>query len=183
MKKLNLNREMVSVNHSKETNRVIFLLCGMFLLVLGLASTVFTSCGNEQAPPPPIENTTGYANANVLLPKKWNGTAILANGFVWIWENDKKLQDKYNVHPGDDYGFYDDHEIWDDDETYYKYPLSPNVVIEAGVLSELSKRRMTVNEFGEYMRSMGFVEGAYGIVANVTYENEMITKIVEVYTP
>ena len=46
---------------------------------------------------------------------------------------------------------------------------------------------MTVNEFANYMRKLGWgVEGeenGYGIVANVTYANGMITKIVEVYTP
>jgi len=150
-------------------------------------SSSFT--GSVQAPP--IENTSRYANAAILLPRDWDGKSVLINSFVWIGIDDTELQDKYNVHPGDTYGFYDDHEIRDDDKTYYKYPLSPDVVIEAGIRSEgnttSSTRKMTVNEFANYMRSLWWaVEGdnnnnnvAYGIVADVTYKNGMITKIVE----
>jgi len=125
---------------------------------------------------PPIENTNRYNCAWIALPKKWDGKSILANNFVWIGENDKKLQDKYNVHPGDIYQFNDDHEIWDDDDTYYKYPLSPDVVIEAGAQVR-ETRKMTVNEFADYMRRYNV------IAANITYKNKMITKIVEQYTP
>ena len=142
----------------------------------------------NQMQPPPIENTTGYANACVLLPQNWDGKSVLINSFVWIWVDDKKLQDKYNIHPGKNYGFEDDHETWDDDGSFYKYPLSPNVVIEAGGWSGSSfkTQKMTVNEFASYLRNLGWgVEGAnnFGIVANVTYENNMITKIIEKYTP
>ena len=148
-------------------------------------SSVSTKCA------PPIENTTGYANASVLLPKDWDGKSILANGFVWIGANDIKLQNKYNVHPGDKYRFYDDHETWDDNDTFYKYPLSPNVIIEAGGYDSTGSwhkpQKMNVNEFANYMRGLGWgvekAENAYGIVANVTYNNGMITKIVEKYTP
>ena len=156
-----------------------------------------SSIRSSQAPP--IENTNGYANASVLLPKDWDGTSILADAFVWIGVDDVKLQNKYNVHPCADnespdciYGFWDDYETWDDDETYYKYPLSPNVVIEAGIWSEnnsnFKTRKMTVNQFADYMRSRewgveGASEDAHGIITNVTYKNGMITKIVEVYTP
>jgi hypothetical protein len=125
---------------------------------------------------PPIENTNRYNCAWIALPKNWDGKSILANNFVWIGENDKKLQDKYNVHPGDIYQFNDDHEIWDDDDTYYKYPLSPDVVIEAGAQVR-ETRKMTVNEFADYMRRYNV------IAANITYKNKMITKIVEQYTP
>jgi len=140
---------------------------------------------------PPIENTGKYANASILLPKNWDGTFILANGFVWIDSEDKKTQRKYGIFPNGD-NFYDDHETWDDDDRFYEYPLSPNVVIEAGIWSKnnstFKTRRMTVNEFANYMRGLGWgVEGesenAYGIVANVTYNNGTITKIVEKYTP
>jgi hypothetical protein len=139
---------------------------------------------------PPIENTNRYANASILLPVDWDGKSVLANEFVWIDLEDKILQNKYHIHPGDEYGFYDDHETWDDDNTFYKYPLSPNVIIDAGVWIEnnstFKTRRMTVNEFANYMRSLGYaIEGENndGIAANITYKNGMITKIVEVYTP
>jgi len=139
---------------------------------------------------PPIENTNGYANASVLLPKDWDGKSILANGFVWIWENDTKLQKKYGIYPNGN-NFLDDHETWDNDDTFYKYSLSPNVVIEAGGYDSSGSwkktRRMNVNEFANYMHGLGYgveKEGnAYGIVANVTYNNGMITKISERYTP
>jgi len=138
--------------------------------------------------PPPIQNTNRYANASVLLPKDWDGKSILINSFVWIDDYDTALQNKYNIHPNGE-NFLDDHETWDDDETYYRYPLSPNVLIEAGISDSntiFTERKMTVNEFANYMRSLGYaVEGndGYGIAANVTYENKMITKIVEKYIP
>ena len=134
---------------------------------------------------PPIENTGNYANANILLPKNWDGTFVLANGFVWIGSEDKKTQRKYGIYPNGE-NFYDDHETWDDDSNYYKYQLSPNVAIYAGIRSEGNSRKMTINEFANYMRKLGYaVEGedAFGIVANVTYNNGTITKIVEKYTP
>jgi len=150
----------------------------------------YSPANNSLRVSPPIENTNRYANACVLLPKDWDGKSVLVNEFVWIWTNDIKLQNKYNIHPGDEYGFENEHESWDDDDTFYKYPLSPNVVIEAGIMSELcypcATRRMTVNEFANYMRSLGYAiegEGSFGIVANVTYKDGMITKIKEVYTP
>ena len=143
---------------------------------------------NQAQLSPPIENTNGYANASILLPKDWDGTSIMANGFVWIFIDDKKLQDKYNVHPGDTYEFFDDHEGWDDDDNFYKYPLSPDIVIEAGIMSDsgFRTRKMTVNEFAIYMRNLGYVikdEDNYGMVANITYENRMITNITEKYVP
>ena len=124
--------------------------------------------------PPPIENTNSYANARVLLPKDWDGTSILVNSFTWVWDSNED----------------DDYTTVDNDETYYRYPLSPNVVFEAGVHLEsnpnFSPVRMTVNEFTNYMYNLGYAiegQGSYGFVAVITYENNMITKIVEKYIP
>ncbi|MDR0506680.1 MAG: hypothetical protein LBH32_07675 [Dysgonamonadaceae bacterium] len=154
------------------------------MLFFMLSTFVFAGCEKEketgdesEQTPPPIINTDDYANANVLLPKDWNGKFVLVNSWEWIW-----CQDCF-----DDYG------ILDNDPTYYKYPLSPNVVIEAGLYEYeedhpfYTTRKMTVNEFADYMRTLGYgVEGedcAIGIVANVIYENKMITEILEMYVP
>jgi len=148
-----------------------------------------TDSASKKGTAPPIENTNRYANAVILLPKNWDGKSILANAFVWIDIEDKALQKKYKIFPNDE-NFFDDHESWDDDDTFYKYPLSPNVVIYAGIMTEscypCTARKMTVNDFANYLRKLGYaVEGkdALGIVANVTYSNGMITKITEKYTP
>jgi hypothetical protein len=150
----------------------------------------YPNCDNKKPNAPPIENTTRYANANIKLPGNWNGTSILANSFVWISIWDTEAQNQYNVHPCDiedpncDYPFTNDHEAWDDDDRYYEYSLSSNVVIEAGVYDNdlLRTKRMTVNEFANYMHKLDWLM-EYGTVANVTYENRMITKIVEKYIP
>ncbi|MDR2809426.1 MAG: YARHG domain-containing protein, partial [Tannerellaceae bacterium] len=50
---------------------------------------------------PPIVNVYARGwNAMIRLPEAWNGTSVLANGFIFIPFEDKKLQNKYNVHPG-----------------------------------------------------------------------------------
>ena len=151
---------------------------------------------------PPIVNTNGLWNAVIRVPKNWTGKSIYANGFVFIWNDDKKLQDKYNVHPGqrspkDGHIYFDENdcfndscwrEIWDDDERFYEYALSPNVVLEADVYS--TKRKMTVSQFADYYKQQGYYTQINektgeenGMLANVTYENGMITKIVEGYIP
>ena len=132
------------------------------------------SSSNSSFQPPPIKNSTGYANAWVLLPKDWNGTYILINSFTWVWDENED----------------DDYSIKDNNEVYYKYRLSPNVEFEVGVHVAnniiINPGKKTINEFANYMYSLGYaVEGedAYGIIADVTYENNMITKIVEKYVP
>jgi hypothetical protein len=149
-----------------------------------------TKIADKSAQSPPIANTRGTM-AKILFPKNWDGKSILANSFVWIDDNDIALQNKYNIHPNGE-NFLDDHEFWDDDDTFYFYSLSPNVVIEAGIMSEncypCKTRKMSVDTFADYMRNLGYgVEkddgSDAGIVASVIYKNGMITKIEEIYTP
>ena len=151
------------------------------------AALVLFSCGGEGTAPP-IENTENYANAHILLPDNWDGTFILANGFVWIWTNDVALQKKYGIYPDGD-NFYDDYEIWDENDQYYKYPLSPNVEIYAGMFADpynwSDTEIMTINQFGDYLRKRGYTEGKkdYGMISNVTFSKGKITKIEEKFTP
>ena len=144
---------------------------------------------------PPIENTKGLWNAIVRLPKNWNGKTVLANGFIFIDLNDKKLQNKYNVHPGqrspkDGHIYFDENdcasdacwrEAWDDDERFYEYPLSPNVIIVS--VSYLGGKKLTAAQFADYYRQhysdIG-EDGENGMLSNVTYENGMITRIYDV---
>ena len=143
-----------------------------------------TASASKKGTAPPIENTTGYqwANASIKLPKNWDGTFVLANGFVWIDSQDTKLQRKYKVYPDSEY------DTWDDDDQYYKYALSPNVVIYAGGYTDEGswngEKKMTISQFANYLRKRGHTEDEdWGMVTNVTYSNGTITKIQERYTP
>jgi hypothetical protein len=168
------------------------------LLVLGAVNSVFATCEGKKDVPPIINDS--YINAVIKLPKKWNGKSILANGFVYIELTDKKLQDKYNVHPGQrspkDGEIYFDENVsesdmnvvgWDDDENFYEYQLSPNIVIEGGIsgsgVSVYKNRKMTVSQFADYMRSIGYVEGKndWGMRVHLTCKNGIITEIIETY--
>jgi hypothetical protein len=159
------------------------------------------SGSSNQIQPPPIVNAKGW-NAMIQLPENWNGKSMLANGFILIDLEDKKLQNKYNVHPGhrspkDGHIYFDEddcandacwREIWDDDENFYEYPLSPNVIIEAGLYDEgnnLQSRKMTVSAFADYYKKIYKCDenSCFGMLSNVTYQNGMITRIVEQYTP
>jgi hypothetical protein len=147
----------------------------------------------------PVKNTTGKAVQNfsgentmgyIRLPQKWTGKSLLVNSFVLIGVNDTELQDKYNVHPCDLnspdclYTFYNHkgHEFFDDDDTFCECPLSPDVEIKAGIYGSTEKstiepRKMTVDEFADYLRS----QGSLGIIASVTRNNNgVITDIEEV---
>ena len=156
--------------------------------------------------PPPIVNTNSewMWNAIIRLPKNWHGKSILANGFVFIDIKDKNLQNKYNVHPGqhspkDGHIYFDEnncfsdacwHEIWDDDDRFYEYPLSSKVVLEA-FFNDLSDRhQMTSSQFADYYwQQPNYCDinpetgEEYGMLTNITYKNGVITKIVKVYLP
>ena len=143
-----------------------------------------TGSASKKGTAPPIENISGYqwANASIQLPKNWDGTFILANGFVWIDNQDTKLQKKYGVYPDTEY------ETWDNDDQYYKYPLAPNVAIYAGGYTDDGSwngtKKMTISQFASYLRERGHTEGEdWGMITNVTYSNGTITKIEERYTP
>jgi len=147
-----------------------------------------TESASKKDTAPPIENTENYANAHILLPDNWDGTSILANGFVWIDSRDTTLQKKYGIYPDGD-NFYDDYEIWNENDQYYTYPLSPNVELYAGVITDDqnvdSAKKMTVSQFENYLRKRGYTEGKkdYGMISYVTFSNGTITKIEEKFTP
>ena len=160
-------------------------------LIKGYENNTAGSVSKKGAPP--IENTKGLWNAIIRLPKNWNGKTVLANGFIFIDLNDKKLQNKYNVHPGqrspkDGHIYFDENncesdacwrETWDDDERFYEYPLSPNVIIVSA--SYLGGKNMTAAQFADYYNQYYAPNidenGPNGMLSNVTYENGMITKI------
>jgi hypothetical protein len=170
-----------------------------------IATDFSAAWNNDEQQPQTIdadENTERPApNAFILLPKGFDGKFLLVNSFVFIPGSDKALQEKYNVHPCDPddddckYPFYNDYELWDDDDRYYKYPLSPNVQIEAGVWAEheenefmFATRKMTINQFVDYIRASveyavepddETAEYPSGVFANVIFENGAITGIAE----
>ena len=159
---------------------------------------------NSSIQAPPIENTKDpwMWNAVIRLPKTGSGKSVLANGFVFIDRNDIALQNRYNVHPGqrspkDGHIFFDDEdcyndscwrEIWDEDEHFYEYPLSPDIVIEADVYG--ARRRMSFAEFADYYRQNPYYSQIdddtgeeKGMIVNITYIDGVVTKIIETYLP
>lgn len=119
----------------------------------------------------PVKQTNN-TEAWILLPKNWDGKSILVKAFKSV------------PCVGDD--CYTDFVRKDIEHKFYNRPLSPNAVIKAGITtnSELKTRKMTVNEFANYLRNLGYaVEGdnSFGIATHVVYKNGTITEIEEEY--
>jgi len=131
-----------------------------------------TQSSRNKSSNPPVKKTNSYANAWILLPEDWNGTSILVKAceMVRCANCDTELKTK---------------EI---DKNFSKRKLSSNVKIQAGIQnnSDFSRQQMTVKEFVDYLHNKGYVDDGkkdIGIAAKVTYQNGIITEIVEVYTP